>query len=828
MKQENTREKSYILTEESMLKKPLRVCLLVLLALCLFMVSSSTSNRRPGADSPAVLPVDGSPGEVAPEAIAAHEYRMAGVSPSGASAMCDWEWLHCVWETYTTYQFPMPVANGLRDFIWQQWTAATPCTLKQVDLYMAGVKSGDPGLRIAIYDDMDGFPGTEIAYEEFSTASIPPGGFVSATFADFQPLIVMGTYYVFTSRASWAGDGDTLLVAMDDAPSCPLTPTCYTGFRSNTGNDLYVCDYYGPGNEFELFCEIFKCCVELPRISFYQMDYNLDGIATDNTDWGTADLSFLGSPDVMYFNLTVNGVWQVQNIPVLSIEGEGVEQTHSIPFDLGNEVGENVTSLEYAYSLTPDTLATGPVGATPAAVGCDTIQIYNCGKEQPFPLAPGAAEVVKGGEVQDAHHNHADFPNQLAGHYECAPAAVSNSLQFLNREHKLGLKPEDMTIAKWKEVLGFVANWGVSRDGWPALKDAYMKKHGIPITTRVFPAGDIDKIGAEIDAKQDVEMELFGHTVSVVGISRLKNGTYKFDIAHDRFQCDGKTPPKKPENNIWDPVTQSWSGTLTGFGLNYFVVECPKEPAPVPGKNSHSTDGYVPGMGSPVGSWWHELYPVYCEMWELTSWHDNGDGYLSVCDTVKFINPETFEVSWEHIAQVTPTMTITNIDYPGDDIYLDLLNYNPLIDPITDPEGLIWHEVYPEYCTKYQLEWWEDNGSGYLDYCDYIGLQVISGPDSGYVDVFHVEDVVTDIVTDTLCDCGTWGDVNDDDAINPLDIVYMVNFVYKNQDARIQPPYCPYEAGDVECGGQVNPVDVVYYVNYVYKGLTPWPCYPCE
>jgi hypothetical protein len=76
------------------------------------------------------------------------------------------------------------------------------------------------------------------------------------------------------------------------------------------------------------------------------------------------------------------------------------------------------------------------------------------------------------------------------------------------------------------------------------------------------------------------------------------------------------------------------------------------------------------------------------------------------------------------------------------------------------------------------------------------------------------------------CDCGVWGDVNDDAAINPVDVVYMVNFVYKNQDARVQPPDCPYEAGDVDCNDQVNPVDVVYYVNYVYKNQKAF-CDPC-
>jgi len=78
------------------------------------------------------------------------------------------------------------------------------------------------------------------------------------------------------------------------------------------------------------------------------------------------------------------------------------------------------------------------------------------------------------------------------------------------------------------------------------------------------------------------------------------------------------------------------------------------------------------------------------------------------------------------------------------------------------------------------------------------------------------------------CNCGVWGDADGNGEVNPVDAVYMVNFVYKNQDARVQPFNCPYKAGDVNCDDAVNPVDVVYYVNYVYKNLRPWPCAnPC-
>jgi hypothetical protein len=79
------------------------------------------------------------------------------------------------------------------------------------------------------------------------------------------------------------------------------------------------------------------------------------------------------------------------------------------------------------------------------------------------------------------------------------------------------------------------------------------------------------------------------------------------------------------------------------------------------------------------------------------------------------------------------------------------------------------------------------------------------------------------------CVCGTpVGDANCDAAMNPVDVVYMVNFVYKNQDARCYPPgwNCSYDLGDVDCNGGVNPVDIVYYVNNVYKNQNAF-CDPC-
>ena len=142
---------------------------------------------------------------------------------------------------------------------------------------------------------------------------------------------------------------------------------------------------------------------------------------------------------------------------------------------------------------------------------------------------------------------------------------------------------------------------------------------------------------------------------------------------------------------------------------------------------------------------------------------------------------------------------------------------------------------------------------------DFAGL-----PEGSYVVTMTVEDkcvppdqsdqVVFVVTVPSGCFCGgasvidpgpplvlgTFGDITCDNQVNPVDVVKMVNFVYKAIDDRcpvhpITEPLpvtggdwqCPTHVGDVTCDYQVNPVDVVRYVNYVYKNIVPFPCDPC-
>jgi len=60
---------------------------------------------------------------------------------------------------------------------------------------------------------------------------------------------------------------------------------------------------------------------------------------------------------------------------------------------------------------------------------------------------------------------------------------------------------------------------------------------------------------------------------------------------------------------------------------------------------------------------------------------------------------------------------------------------------------------------------------------------------------------------------GTYGDTNSDDAINILDVVLVINFIYKDG-----PEATPPHVANVNGDESINILDVVYLINYIYKG----------
>jgi len=68
--------------------------------------------------------------------------------------------------------------------------------------------------------------------------------------------------------------------------------------------------------------------------------------------------------------------------------------------------------------------------------------------------------------------------------------------------------------------------------------------------------------------------------------------------------------------------------------------------------------------------------------------------------------------------------------------------------------------------------------------------------------------------------CGyTCGDVNSDGTINIIDIINLINYVYKDGPE----PY-PWKAGDINGDGEINILDIIPIILYKYKGGAPPSC----
>jgi hypothetical protein len=62
------------------------------------------------------------------------------------------------------------------------------------------------------------------------------------------------------------------------------------------------------------------------------------------------------------------------------------------------------------------------------------------------------------------------------------------------------------------------------------------------------------------------------------------------------------------------------------------------------------------------------------------------------------------------------------------------------------------------------------------------------------------------------------GDVTGDELINVSDVVFLVNYLYKQG-----PAPSPLLLGDLNCDDEIDVGDVIYLVNYLYQGGTE-PC----
>jgi hypothetical protein len=318
--------------------------------------------------------------------------------------------------------------------------------------------------------------------------------------------------------------------------------------------------------------------VSAASLSFDQLNWFGTNLETNNSAWGRVNISYTGFSDIAYFNLNVNGNWVVQNMGLSSLYGSGVTQETSILFDLGVTDGVNVSLLDYAYDISRDPLIYSPTSFTSSSVsdldyqigGDDNVDLGNPGPP-PSPNGANLAKVVKEAKLPNIDK----FINQVQKAMECAPAAISNSLKYLQETTTSALDKLDVSIAKikpivkWKPPIEGVQTGGTPSN-WPSLKADSYKDY---ITTRILDKSDIDNLIDSVNGGHDVELDLTGHVAVIAGVRKFNDGRVELDIFDDN-----------QKDSIADNVrtVSIINGKVNNKAIDGYVVESVPVPGPLP------------------------------------------------------------------------------------------------------------------------------------------------------------------------------------------------------------------------------------------------------
>ena len=334
---------------------------------------------------------------------------------------------------------------------------------------------------------------------------------------------------------------------------------------------------------------------EQPEITFYQLDLNLDDMTIKDSSWGQAIIQYEHLAEIIYVNLEVNDQWVVQNLPILPVDDEIL-----LDFNLGVEEGEDINSVEYAYDITLSPVSSyNPSDIKVAPVFNRAVVMASGEIGETVNYIP-MGTLIGWLPVDYAFHDKKNITNQDCGISECVPAAISNSLKFLKKRHKMtDSKMEDanISIAKMKTATGWSAGGAPASpeaNAWWNKKKKYMEDNDYPITTTIHKEDvKMDDIIKEIKKGQDIELRVPGHAAMIVGIIKHANGKYTVSVAHDINQSNpGGTVT---QHTIYDPSTGKFTGGtwINGKKLSRIIVECPKENKPPnkPAKPSGPTKG---------------------------------------------------------------------------------------------------------------------------------------------------------------------------------------------------------------------------------------------
>ncbi|MCK4224735.1 MAG: choice-of-anchor J domain-containing protein [candidate division Zixibacteria bacterium] len=307
---------------------------------------------------------------------------------------------------------------------------------------------------------------------------------------------------------------------------------------------------------------------------------------------------------------------------------------------------------------------------------------------------------------------------------------------------------------------------------------------------------DNDSIGDSCDVCTDTDGDGYGNPGFPANTCDIDNCPYVYNPDQEDYDGDGVGDscdicPYHPDDDCCNPIGSNLPPEITS----------PEADTATPGKPPfvYVATAIDPNCDGTELELSYEDYPSWCT---VTGDTITGAAECDYADTsFKVIVSDgdladTLEVTLviDH-SNVPPSITPI-----GDTVFVPFLEsfiyYPTVVDP-DDTTHLITYLEYPHWC-------WVQNDSVIGTAPDTIFLEALTVTAQDYCNA----DTLSFMVRTYLC-----GDVNADAVIDIGDVVYVVNYLYKNG-----PDPDPLEAGDANCDGIIDLGDVVYLINYLFKG----------
>lgn len=338
---------------------------------------------------------------------------------------------------------------------------------------------------------------------------------------------------------------------------------------------------------------------EAASVSLRQVDWYLKDAAYANTEWGAVLVDYTGADEILYFNLNVNGSWQVVNEPLVSAYGPGNREVLEITFDLGSQRGVDVTTASIGWSISTGLTAAMPALSGNVDVGACTYRNYfGAPDDDTLPganetLAPAPAAPSVGGAPATPPAKHkGQVPNQEQGEGECVQASISNSLKYLKQQGYISASDADLSIEALKTATDFgKRGWTYTPPGWIDKKTEYLAAKNIPVQTVRYGRSDYDKVMEAINSDWDVELWGYngttkeGHIAAIQSMTLTDKGELKIDVRQDTNQGNaGGTEDTEANQRITLSTTTTldrglYGAMFNGVPFKSFVVECVPEPS---------------------------------------------------------------------------------------------------------------------------------------------------------------------------------------------------------------------------------------------------------